>query len=162
MVDHWVEMSERGTRLRPEDPSHVGEYELIGRLGSGGMGVVYKARARDGRPVAVKVVQAELAGNDEFRSRFRSEVARARQVPPFCTAEVLDADPDAPQPYLVVEFVDGPSLAEEVARRGPLRRRICTGSRSGSRRRWSRSTRRVSSTGTSSRTTCCSRRAARR
>ncbi|MET0493226.1 MAG: serine/threonine-protein kinase [Actinoplanes sp.] len=113
-------MSERGTRLRPEDPSHIGAYELVGRLGSGGMGVVYQARARDGRPVAVKVVHAELAGTGEFRSRFRSEVARARQVPPFCTAEVLDADPDAERPYLVVEFVDGPSLAEEIARRGPL------------------------------------------
>jgi eukaryotic-like serine/threonine-protein kinase len=113
-------MSERGTRLRPEDPSHIGAYELVGRLGSGGMGVVYQARARDGRAVAVKVVHAELAGTGEFRARFRSEVARARQVPPFCTAEVLDADPDAVRPYLVVEFVDGPSLAEEIARRGPL------------------------------------------
>ncbi|MBL7261603.1 serine/threonine protein kinase [Actinoplanes sp. LDG1-01] len=84
------------------------------------MGVVYEARARDGRRVAVKVIHAQLAGNDGFRARFRSEVARARQVPPFCTAEVLDADPDAAQPYLVVEFVDGPSLAEEIQRRGPL------------------------------------------
>ncbi len=113
-------MSGRGSRLRPEDPTHVGPYELVARLGSGGMGVVYEARARDGRPVAVKVVHAGLAGDGEFRSRFRSEVARARQVPPFCTAEVLDADPEAPQPYLVVELVDGPSLAEEVTRRGPL------------------------------------------
>ncbi len=113
-------MSERDARLRPEDPSHVAAYEVVGRLGAGGMGVVYEARARDGRRVAVKVIHAALAGDAGFRARFRSEVARARQVPPFCTAEVLDADPDAAQPYLVVEFVDGPSLAEEVARRGPL------------------------------------------
>jgi predicted Ser/Thr protein kinase len=113
-------MNSRDGRLRPEDPSHVGDYELVGRLGAGGMGVVYEARTRDDRRVAVKVIRAGLAEDDEFRSRFRSEVARARQVPPFCTAEVLDADPDAAQPYLVVEFVDGPSLADEVARRGPL------------------------------------------
>jgi serine/threonine protein kinase len=70
--------------------------------------------------VAVKVVHADLAGDDEFRRRFRSEVQRARQVPPFCTAELLDADPDASRPYLVVEYVDGPSLAEAVEERGPL------------------------------------------
>ncbi|MCO8271596.1 serine/threonine protein kinase [Actinoplanes sp. TRM 88003] len=113
-------MSERDGRLRPDDPSYVGTYQLIGRLGAGGMGVVYEARARDGRRVAVKVIHAQHAGDSGFRSRFRSEVARARQVPPFCTAEVLEADPDAAQPYLVVEFVDGPSLADEVTRHGPL------------------------------------------
>src|SRR3712207_760126 len=84
------------------------------------MGVVYLARAPSGLLVAVKMVHAELAGDDEFRRRFRSEVDRARQVPPFCTAEVLGADPDAPRPYLVAEYVDGPSLADVVAERGPL------------------------------------------
>ncbi|MFI5937941.1 serine/threonine-protein kinase [Actinoplanes sp. NPDC051494] len=113
-------MSARDGRLHPGDPRQVGEYQLVGRLGAGGMGVVYEARSQDGRRVAVKVIRAGLAEDDEFRARFRSEVARARQVPPFCTAEVLDADPDAVQPYLVVEFVDGPSLADEVARRGPM------------------------------------------
>jgi serine/threonine protein kinase len=41
-------------------------------------------------------------------------------VPPFCTAEVIDADPDHPTPYLVVEYVDGPSLEEVVREQGPL------------------------------------------
>ncbi|MFG1610640.1 protein kinase [Actinoplanes sp. NPDC049265] len=109
-----------GDPLRATDPSQIGPYALIGRLGSGGMGVVYLARDPDGRPVAVKVVHAELAGDDEFRRRFRSEVDRARQVPSFCTAAVLDADPDAPRPYLVVEYVDGPSLYAVVRERGPL------------------------------------------
>jgi hypothetical protein len=66
------------------------------------------------------MVRADLAPDDEFRRRFRSEVNRVRQVPPFCTAEVLDADPDHDPPYLVVEYVDGPSLAEVVNERGPL------------------------------------------
>ncbi|GAA1614218.1 serine/threonine-protein kinase [Actinoplanes couchii] len=113
-------MTEAEGSLRTEDPARIGAYHLVRRIGAGGMGVVYEGRADDGRRVAVKVIHAALVGDPGFRSRFRSEVARARQVPPFCTAEVLDADPDADQPYLVVEYVDGPSLADEIARNGPV------------------------------------------
>ncbi|GIE29397.1 hypothetical protein Ait01nite_024420 [Actinoplanes italicus] len=115
--------------LRPGDPRSLGGYELIARLGEGGMGAVFLGRRDDGRRddgqlVAVKIIKPEYAHEEEFRGRFRSEVKRARQVPPFCTAAVLDADPEHPTPYLVVEYVDGPSLDEVVARDGPL-----TGSR---------------------------------
>jgi hypothetical protein len=106
--------------LRPGDPRHLGPYELLGRLGEGGMGTVYLARGPQGIPVAVKMVRADLAPDGDFRRRFRSEVNRVRQVPPFCTAEVLDADPDHEPPYLVVEYVNAPSLAEVVEERGPL------------------------------------------
>ncbi|BCJ48864.1 hypothetical protein Asp14428_03390 [Actinoplanes sp. NBRC 14428] len=106
--------------LRPNDPRRLGGYELLSRLGEGGMGAVYLARGADDRLVAVKVIRPEFAYEDEFRARFRSEVNRARQVPPFCTAAVLDADPEHPTPYLVVEYVDGPSLAEVVQEQGPL------------------------------------------
>jgi serine/threonine protein kinase len=111
---------ERTSPLRPLDPRKLGPYELLGRLGEGGMGTVYLARSAAGTLVAFKMVRADLAPDDEFRRRFRSEVNRVREVPPFCTAEVLDADPDHEQPYLVVEYVDGPSLAEVVEERGPL------------------------------------------
>src|SRR3954454_20984925 len=84
------------------------------------MGTVYLARTPAGVLVAVKMVRADLAPDDEFRRRFRSEVNRVREVPPFCTAEVLDADPDHEHPYLVVEYVDGPTLADVVQDRGPL------------------------------------------
>ena len=84
------------------------------------MGSVFLAEAPGGRLVAVKVIRPEYAHEEEFRARFRSEVSRAREVPPFCTAEVLDADPDSVTPYLVVEYVDGPSLTEVVAENGPL------------------------------------------
>ena len=106
--------------LRPSDPQFLGGYRLMSRLGQGGMGTVYLAQDPHGRPVAIKVVKPELADEEEFRARFRSEVNRARQVPPFCTAELLDADADHDTPYLVVEYVDGPSLAEVVAEQGPL------------------------------------------
>ncbi|WP_433790027.1 serine/threonine protein kinase [Actinoplanes sp. CA-252034] len=106
--------------LRPGDPHSLGGYELLARLGEGGMGSVFLGR-RDGGPlVAIKIIKAEYAHEEEFRGRFRSEVKRARQVPPFCTAAVLDADPEHRTPYLVVEYVDGPSLDEVVTREGPL------------------------------------------
>jgi serine/threonine protein kinase len=109
-----------GQPLRPGDPTLLGRYRITARLGEGGMGSVYLAATPDGRPVALKVIRGELAGDDEFRRRFRSEVARAREVPPFCTAEVLDADTEHEPPYLVVEYVDGPSLAVVIRERGPL------------------------------------------
>ncbi|MFD0517572.1 serine/threonine-protein kinase [Paractinoplanes durhamensis] len=106
--------------LWPNDPRRLGDYELLSRLGEGGMGAVYLGRAPGGRLVAVKVIRPELAWDTEFRGRFRSEVSRAREVPGFCTAAVLDADPDHATPYLVVEYVDGPSLREVIKEQGPL------------------------------------------
>jgi serine/threonine protein kinase len=72
--------------------------------------------------VAIKVVRRELVRQPEFRARFRREAESAMRVPRFCTAEVLDADPDAPEPFLVTEYIDGPTLDEVVKNEGPLRR----------------------------------------
>ncbi|MEU9447102.1 protein kinase [Streptomyces sp. NPDC048277] len=107
--------------LEPDDPRSVGEYQLLRRLGAGGMGRVYLGRSPGGRAVAVKVVHAELvAGQPEFRSRFRREVEAARKVSGAFTAPVVDADPDAQLPWLVTSYIAGPSLQEAVNERGPL------------------------------------------
>jgi serine/threonine protein kinase len=85
------------------------------------MGSVYLAQNAEGGPyVALKMIRHDLASDADFRRRFRSEVARAQSVPAFCTAEVLDADSDFDPPYLVVEFVRGPSLNRVVQDQGPL------------------------------------------
>ncbi len=106
--------------LQHDDPTAIGRYRLTGRLGSGGMGVVYLGLDPARRPVAVKVIRADLAADPEFRARFADEVSAARRVAPFCTAQVLDADPDARLPYLVTEYIDGARLDEIVTSRGPL------------------------------------------
>jgi predicted Ser/Thr protein kinase len=93
--------------LREDDPTAVGVYRLLGRLGAGGQGTVYLGQAPDGRSVAVKV----LRGSAGFDDRFVKEIEAARRVEPFCIAQVLDASLGR-QPYIVTEYVDGPSLQQ--------------------------------------------------
>ncbi|MET9518420.1 serine/threonine-protein kinase [Streptomyces sp. NPDC002994] len=102
------------------DPQTVGAYRILGRLGAGGMGRVYLGRSAGGRTVAVKVAHPHFALDDEFRARFRREVAAARKVGGDWTAPVLDADPDAPVPWVATGYVAGPTLTEAVADAGPL------------------------------------------
>src|SRR4029453_3549845 len=97
----------RGAPLGAGDPEWVGPCRVLGRLGAGGMGTVFLARADGGEPVAVKVLRPELAGDPTFLRMFRHEVAAARRVVGFCTAQVLDADTSGPLPYLVTEYVEG-------------------------------------------------------
>ncbi|GGO71255.1 serine/threonine protein kinase [Nonomuraea cavernae] len=104
--------------LTPDDPAALGAYRLAGRLGEGGQGVVYLAHGPDGEPVAVKLLST---GDAETRARLARELDALESVASFCTARVLDASTDGPRPYVVSEFVDGPSLAGRVSERGPLR-----------------------------------------
>ena len=106
--------------LQPTDPERVGRYRLVARLGAGGMGVVNLAETGDGQPVAVKVLRPELAGTPEFRTRFGREVAALTRVRGVCTVRVIEADAQAPNPFLVTEYADGPSLSEYVDAHGPL------------------------------------------
>ncbi|MEU0396326.1 protein kinase [Streptomyces sp. NPDC006208] len=106
--------------LDPGEPRSIGAYRLLGRLGAGGMGRVYLGRSTGGRTVAVKVVHPHYALDEEFRARFRREVAAARRVGGEWTAPVLDADPDATTPWVVTGYVAGPSLSQAVAEHGAL------------------------------------------
>src|SRR5579863_4537194 len=103
--------------LRETDPREVGVYRLLGRLGEGGQAVVYLAESPDGSPAAVKLLPPTT--DPQVRSRFLKEVAAAQRVARFCTAQVLDAGIFERRPFIVSEYVSGPSLIEVVEQLGP-------------------------------------------
>ncbi|NBE97412.1 PASTA domain-containing protein [Nonomuraea sp. KC401] len=103
--------------LRTGDPQQLGEYTLSGRLGEGGQGAVFLG-TRGGERYAVKLLHGPVG--DE-RAAFLREVELAKHVARFCTAQVIDAGFDEGRPYIVSEYVDGPSLQREVALTGPRR-----------------------------------------
>ncbi|WP_433444259.1 protein kinase domain-containing protein [Nonomuraea sp. CA-141351] len=119
------------TELRAGDPAGLGGYEIRGRLGEGAQGVVYLGVDEQGRRAAVKWLRPELAGDGAAAERFAREVAAARRVAPFCTAKVLDTGVHQGRPYIVSEYVDGPTLEravrEEGARTGPALHRLAIG-----------------------------------
>ncbi|MFE1441877.1 serine/threonine-protein kinase [Streptomyces sp. NPDC058739] len=105
---------------RPGDPSRIGPYVIIGRLGAGGMGTVHAGVASDGLRVAVKVIHPEQAQDPEFRARFRREVEVSSRVTGPHVVPLLAADPDAQTPWLATAYVPGPTLNEHVRAHGPL------------------------------------------
>ncbi|WP_345431803.1 serine/threonine-protein kinase [Actinoallomurus vinaceus] len=113
-------MESRFFPLGPDDPRMVASYPLHARLGAGGMGNVYLAFTPGGRAIAIKVVRPEFAADEEFRRRFRQEIAAAQRVQGLYTATVVDADADAPTPWMATAYVAGPSLQQAVAGQGPF------------------------------------------
>ncbi|MDL4814599.1 serine/threonine-protein kinase [Actinomadura opuntiae] len=107
--------------LRSGDPERLGRYALVGRVGEGGQGAVFLGADEDGRQVAIKLLHSELTSDDKARARFLRELEVAKRVAPFCTAQVLDADVDGDRPYIVSEYVPGPSLNQLVTQDGPVR-----------------------------------------
>ncbi|WP_067488406.1 serine/threonine-protein kinase [Actinomadura hibisca] len=106
--------------LEPGDPRELGRYRVVGRLGAGGQGAVFLGQDEGGRYVAVKLLHAQMAADPAARARFIREVSAARRVEAFCTAQVLEADVQGDQPYVVSEFIDGPSLHDVIAHNGPF------------------------------------------
>jgi hypothetical protein len=103
--------------LRETDPREVDVYRLLGRLGEGGQGVVFLAVGPAGSRAAVKLLPPTT--DPLVRSRFLKEVAAAQRVARFCTAQVLDAGIFERRPFIVSEYVSGPSLVEVVEQFGP-------------------------------------------
>jgi serine/threonine protein kinase len=106
--------------LHASDPVAIGDFQLLARLGGGGMGQLYLGRRPDGSTAAVKVIRSDLAHQKDFRARFRREIAAAGQADGPFTARVLAADPDGIPPWLAVEYIAGPSLLDAVEQHGKL------------------------------------------
>ncbi|WP_330291496.1 serine/threonine protein kinase [Streptomyces sp. NBC_00576] len=107
------------TPLSPEDPAHIGGFELLGRVGQGGMGQVYLGESPGGEPAAVKVIKPSVV-DSTARLRFAQEIEILKTVWGARIAQLLDADAEAEQPWLATEYVDGPDLGKHVSTHGPL------------------------------------------
>ncbi|MFJ8078174.1 protein kinase [Streptomyces sp. NPDC096176] len=107
------------TPLSPEDPSDLGGFELLGRIGHGGMGQVYLGESQGGEPAAVKVIKTSVV-DSEARLRFAQEIEVLKTVWGPRIAAFLDADPEAERPWLATEYVDGPDLRKHITTHGPL------------------------------------------
>ncbi|MEV0350003.1 serine/threonine-protein kinase [Nonomuraea sp. NPDC050680] len=106
--------------LRSTDPRAVAGYALRGRLGQGGQGTVFLGTSPSGQQAAVKLLHAPFGHDLDARRHFHRELAALQRVAPFCTARVLAADPDADPPYVISEYIEGPSLQEAVRDNGLL------------------------------------------
>jgi len=106
--------------LRADDPRRLGRYSMLGRLGRGAQGVVYLGRTPDGRMVALKLLHPDRTERPGSRKRLAKEAAAARRIRGRCTARILDVDVSGPRPYIVTEYVPGPSLHRRVHERGAL------------------------------------------
>src|SRR5580658_2124077 len=106
--------------LEPGDPERLGRFELLGRLGEGGQGIVYLGRGTGPgeERVAVKVLRSSV--DAMVLERLARELDAVHQVQPFVTAGVIEASAEGDRRYIVSEFVDGPSLQDRVRDRGPL------------------------------------------
>lgn len=106
--------------LTEDDPRLIGPYRLVGRIGAGGMGVVYAGLDSEGRCIALKTVHTKYADRPGHREAFVREVEMLRRADGISTARVHGADPTAPVPWLAFDYVPGRDLRRHVREFGPL------------------------------------------
>ena len=100
---------------------HIGSYEVLAKIAEGGMGAVYKGRHRDtGEIVAIKVLPGNTARNPVLLKRFEQEFRAASLLNHPNVVRAIDYSNTGPQPFLVMEFVDGESLGQRLDREGAL------------------------------------------
>ena len=99
----------------------MGGYTLLTKIGEGGMGVVHLARRGDGQRVALKVLRPHIVGDDEARRRLEREVGSLSRIRSKWVAEIVDADPWAPVPYVATRYVPGLSLHDYVHEEGSIK-----------------------------------------
>ncbi|MBX9244470.1 serine/threonine protein kinase, partial [Actinotalea ferrariae] len=100
--------------------TEIGGYRVLGPLGHGGMGAVYRAVDGDGTTVALKLLHPHLGADPDARERLRREVSNLQRVRHPGVARVLDAEIEADEAFVVTELVEGDDLAARVRSRGPL------------------------------------------
>ncbi|MFO1064978.1 MAG: serine/threonine-protein kinase [Pirellulales bacterium] len=105
----------------PEMLGRIGRYDVERLIGSGGMGVVFKAYDTDlNRPVAVKLLAPYLAGNGSARTRFAREARAAAAVVDDHVVPIHNVETNGDHPFLVMKFIGGGSLQQRIDREGPL------------------------------------------
>ena len=105
--------------LSPKDPKSIGEYLLIGRLGSGGMGIVYLA-ANGPDSVALKVIRESLLEDPSQATRFSREIETLKKISSPYVAKIINSGVADGQAWYATEFVNGPDLKSLVNAKGPL------------------------------------------
>ena len=96
-------------------------YEILERIGTGGMAIVYKAKChRLNRLVAIKILKSDLAQNEEFRRRFNAESQAVAQLSHPNIVSVYDVSRGGDMEYIVMELIDGITLKQYMEKRGQL------------------------------------------
>src|SRR5699024_2113971 len=95
-------------------------YEILGRIGAGGMGIVYRAHDADGNDVAIKLLRHEISDDARARERLSREVAAQKLVRNDNIVRILDAELESSEAFVVTEFVPGPTLEDAVRTHGGL------------------------------------------
>jgi len=106
-------------RLRPGDPEQIGPWQIVNRLGSGGMGMVYMGN-NGTRAAAVKIVRDFLIEDPASRGRLSREVTSLKKVKSKFVSEIVGADIESSPAWIATNFVDGPSLKTLIENDGPL------------------------------------------